>query len=233
METRRETVSGYLYAARLQEAVIIYAAPVVSDRDEPLGVLSLAIRLEWLSAIGQEPGLPPDAMVYLLDRAGHVLVGPKAQGVDTQAGLPDPATIQEVVSGYIRTFDSVGQDGDRSATTPSTSSATRSCSSCWASRPARLIEPLRTSLLIQIGVLVFVAVAAMAAALIGTRVLVTKWIDRLTEAASSMSVGDLSVSANSRARRPKSASWRRPCARWRSGWTSAKPTCASRWRRSR
>src|SRR4029453_9503443 len=97
METRRETVSGYFYAARIQEAVIIYAAPVVSDRDVPLGVLSLAIRLEWLSAIGQEPGLPPDAMVYLLDRAGHVLVGPKAQGVDTQAGLPDPETIQQVV----------------------------------------------------------------------------------------------------------------------------------------
>ena len=58
---------------------------------------------------------------------------------------------------------------------------------------ARLIDPLRTSLLIQIGVLVFVAVAAMLTALIGTRVLVTKWINRLTDAARSMSVGDRSM----------------------------------------
>jgi two-component sensor histidine kinase len=192
METRREAVSGYQYAARLQEAVIIYAAPVVSDRDAPLGVLSLAIRLEWLSAIGQEPGLPPDAMVYLLDRAGHVLVGPKAQGVDTQAGLPDPATIQEVVSGYIRTFDSVGQDGIQRNYAVNVI-GDKELFVLLGQPTARLIEPLRTSLLIQIGVLVFVAVAAMAAALIGTRVLVTKWIVRLTEAASSMSVGDLSV----------------------------------------
>ncbi|HJT14658.1 MAG TPA: histidine kinase dimerization/phosphoacceptor domain -containing protein [Dongiaceae bacterium] len=192
METGREAVSGYFYAARIQEAVIIYAAPVTGDRSAPLGVLSLAIRLEWLSAIGQEPGLPPDAMVYLLDRAGHVLVGPKAQGVDTQAGLPDPATIQEVVNGYVRTFDSVGQDGIRRNYAVNVI-GDKELFVLLGQPTARLIEPLRTSLLIQIGVLVFVAVAAMAAALIGTRVLVTNWIVRLTEAASSMSVGDLSV----------------------------------------
>ncbi len=192
MATRRETLSGYLYAARLQEAVIIYAAPVVDDRNKALGVLSLAIRLEWLSAIGQEPGLPPDAMVYLLDRAGHVLVGPKAQGVDTQAGLPDPETIQQVVGGYVRTFDSVGQDGVQRNYAVNVI-GDKELFVLLGQPTARLIEPLRTSLLIQIGVLVFVAVAAMAAALIGTRVLVTRWIWRLTQAASSMSVGDLSV----------------------------------------
>jgi hypothetical protein len=56
---------------------------------------------------------------------------------------------------FIRTFDSVGQDwiprnyavnviGDRK------------CLCCWGSQPARLIEPLRTSLMVQIGVLVVV-----------------------------------------------------------------------------
>jgi two-component sensor histidine kinase len=192
METGRETVSGYEYAARLQEGVILYAAPVMGGSNRVIGVLSLAIRLEWLSAIGQEPGLPPDAMVYLLDRAGHVLVGPKAQGVDTQAGLPDPATIQEVVGGYIRTFDSVGQDGIRRNYAVNVI-GDKELFVLLGQPTARLIEPLRTTLLIQIGVLVFVSVAAMAAALIGTRVLVTRWISRLTEAASSMSVGDLSV----------------------------------------
>ncbi len=192
MDSGRETVSGYLYAARLQEGVILYAAPVLNDRNEVIGVLSLAIRLEWLSAIGQEPGLPPDAMVYLLDRAGHVLVGPKAQGVDTQAGLPDRDTIQEVVGGYVRTFDSVGQDGIQRNYAVNVI-GDKELFVLLGQPTARLIEPLRTTLLIQIGVLVFVSVAAMAAALIGTRVLVTKWIGRLTEAASSMSVGDLSV----------------------------------------
>jgi len=192
VESRRETVSGYLYAARLQEGVVVYAAPVVNDRNETIGILSLAIRLEWLSSIGQEPGLPPDAMVYLLDRAGHVLVGPKAQGVDTQAGMPDPATIEQVVGGYVRAFDSVGQDGIQRNYAVNVI-GDKELFVLLGQPTGRLIEPLYTTLLIQIGVLVFVSVAAMAAALIGTRVLVTKWIHRLTEAASSMSVGDLSV----------------------------------------
>jgi two-component sensor histidine kinase len=193
LETRRETVSGYYYAARLQEAVVIFAAPVLDRRSTVIGVLSLAIRLEWLSAIGQEPGLPPDAMVYLLDRGGHVLVGPTAQGVDSQAGLPDSETIQEVVEGFIRTFDSVGQDGiERNYAVNVVGD--NELFVLLGQPTGRLIEPLRTTLLIQIGVLVFVSVAAMAAAMIGTRVLVTRWTNRLTEAARSMSVGDLSVS---------------------------------------
>jgi two-component sensor histidine kinase len=192
MATRRDAVSGYFFAPIMKEPVIIYAAPVLDERNAAHGVLSLAIRLEWLSAIGQEPGLPPDAMVYLLDRAGNVLVGPKAQGVDTQAGLPDQETIRQVASGHIRTFDSVGQDGIQRNYAVNVI-GDKELFVLLGQPTARLIEPLRTSLLIQIGVLVFVAVAAMAAALIGTRVLVTNWIMRLTEAASSMSVGDLSV----------------------------------------
>jgi len=192
IQSRRDTVSGYLYATRLQEGVILYAAPVVNDGNVPIGVVSLAIRLDWLSSIGQEPGLPPDAMVYLLDRAGNVLVGPSAQGVDTQAGLPDAETIQEVVAGHIRTFDSVGQDGIERNYAVNVI-GTNELFVLLGQPTGRLIEPLRTSLMIQIGVLVFVSVAAMMAALIGSRVLVTKWIGRLTEAASSMSVGDLSV----------------------------------------
>ncbi|HEY1382789.1 MAG TPA: histidine kinase dimerization/phosphoacceptor domain -containing protein [Dongiaceae bacterium] len=192
LQSRRDAVSGYQYAPRLQEGVIVYAAPVLDGSNAIIGVLSLAIRLEWLSAIGQEPGLPPDAMVYLLDRGGHVLVGPNAQGVDAQAGLPDAAMTQEVVGGRVRAFDSVGQDGiERNyAVNPI---GENELFILLGQPTGRLIEPLRTSLLIQIGVLVFVAVAAMAAALIGTRFLVTKWISRLTDAAGSMSVGDLSV----------------------------------------
>jgi two-component sensor histidine kinase len=192
METHHATVSGYYYAARLQEAVIIFAAPVLDGSNTVIGVLSLAIRLEWLSAIGQEPGLPPDAMVYLLDRDGHVLVGPTAQGVDSQAGLPDAETIQEVVAGYIRTFDSIGQDGIERHYAVNVIEDNE-LFILLGQPTGRLIEPLRTTLLIQIGVLVFVSVAAMAAALIGIRVLVTRWTNRLTEAARSMSVGDLSV----------------------------------------
>jgi hypothetical protein len=69
IESQHDTVSGYLYAAQLQEPVIIFAGAVLDQHRKVIGVLSLAIRLDWLSAIGQEPGLPPDAMVYLLDRA--------------------------------------------------------------------------------------------------------------------------------------------------------------------
>ena len=191
LESGRDTVSGYLFANRLQEGVILYVAPVLNDDNKPVGVVSLAIRLDWLSSIGQEPGLPPDAMVYLLDRAGNVLVGPTPHGADAQAGLPDAGTIQEVVAGRIRTFDSVGKDGiERNYAVNIIGD--NELFVLLGQPTGRLIAPLRTTLMIQIGVLAFVSVAAMGAALVGSRVLVTKWIVRLTEAANSMSVGDLS-----------------------------------------
>jgi two-component sensor histidine kinase len=192
LRSRHNTVSGYLYAGLQQEGVIIYAAPVTGAQKTIVGVLSLAIRLDWLTAIGQEPGLPPDATVYLLDRAGRMLVGPNAHGIDSQAALPEPEMIREVVSGHVRTFDSVGQDGiERNYA--ANIIGDDALVVLLGQPTGRLIDPLRTTLLIQIGVLVFVSVAAMAAALIGTRVLVTRWISRLTEAASSMGVGDISM----------------------------------------
>ena len=161
METRRETISGYQYAPRLQEAVITYATPVVSDRDVALGVMSVAIRLEWLSAIGQEPGLPLDAMVYLLDHAGQVLVAPRKQELDTLAGMPDPEIIQDVIDGYVRTFDAAGQDGVQRNYAVNVI-GDEELFVLLGQPTTRLIDPLRTSLLIQVGVLALVSALVVA-----------------------------------------------------------------------
>ena len=192
LESQHDTVSGYLYATRIQEPVIVFAGAVLDKQRKVIGVLSLAIRLDWLSAIGQEPGLPPDSMVYLLDRSGQVLVGPTAQGEDSQIGLPEPEIISQIVRGEVSTFDTVGRYGIERNYAANVI-GNKELFLLLGQPTARLIDPVRTSLLIQIGVLVFVAVAAMLTALIGTRVLVTKWINRLTDAARSMSVGDRSM----------------------------------------
>lgn len=173
VDTGHDTIGGYSYSERMQEGVIVYAGPVANDQNMVMGVLSLTIRLEWLSAIGQEPGLPSDVMVYLLDRTGHLLVAPRAEGVDSRAGLPDSDIVGEVVGGRLRTFDSTGQDGVQRNYAVNIIGDNELF--VLLGQPFdRLIQPVRSLFLTQIGVLVVVWVTATAVTAILGGILVSK-----------------------------------------------------------
>ena len=57
---------------------------------------------------GQEPGLPPEASVDLLDKTGRPLVISDANS--GSGGLPEEAYLTKVVSGGALTFDATGRD---------------------------------------------------------------------------------------------------------------------------
>ncbi len=196
-------LSGYTFAQTLNEPVLAFGMPVADAQGKAIAVLALGIRLRWLAASGQEPGLPPEASVDLLDKTGKPLVISDASS--GSGGLPADAYLQKVVTGGALTFDAAGSDGVPRyyAVHPIAAGSLY----ILLGQPTRtLIAPLQRDLAIQIATLSLVVLGGLAAALIGSQLLVTRWIARLTEEARTITLGDAPESLIiSAARRPRSA----------------------------
>lgn len=183
------TISGYLLSPALKEPIISYAAPIFDVKGVLKGVISLAIRLNWLTAIGQEPGLPSMAEVTLLDRTGKVLV--KSTGTeDEKAQLPADDYIHQITQGETRQFEAIGSDGRRRIYAVNALGNNSLFVVLGISRN-NVVGPLVNNLMVQIGILCLVSVAGMIAAIFGARVLVTKWTEKLAIAADSMALDRL------------------------------------------
>jgi two-component sensor histidine kinase len=188
LATGRPVLSGYTYAPVLKEPILAYGTPVKDDAGHAIGVIGLGIRLRWLAASGQEPGLPPEASVELLDKNGTPLV---ASEPDAQkgSGLPDEAVLKASIFGPDRTFDAIGRDGVQRnyAVHPIAEGSLV----ILLGQPTRtLIAPLQRDLAIQISILSLVVLGGLGAALIGSRLLVTRWIALLTAEARAIATGE-------------------------------------------
>lgn len=184
----RSVLSGYTFAQILNEPILAFGMPVNDAEGKVIAVLGLGIRLRWLAASGQEPGLPPEASVDLLDKTGLPLVISDANS--GSGGLPDKAYLQKVATGGALTFDATGSDGVQRyyAVHPIAAGSLY----ILLGQPTRtLIAPLQRDLGIQIATLSLVVLGGLAAALIGSQLLVTRWIARLTEEARTITLGDV------------------------------------------
>jgi two-component sensor histidine kinase len=189
----RSVLSGYTFAPMLNEPILAFGMPVSDDQGKVIAVLGLGIRLRWLAASGQEPGLPPEASVDLLDKAGTPLVISDAN--NGSGGLPPDAYLSKVVNGGALTFEAAGRDGVQRyyAVHPIAGGSLY----ILLGQPTRiLIAPLQRDLAIQIATLSLVVLGGLAAALIGSQLLVTRWIARLTEEARIITLGDVPIPYN-------------------------------------
>jgi two-component sensor histidine kinase len=181
------SLSSYTFAPVLQQPILVYGTPIKDAAGHVLAVIGLAIRLDWLSSAGQEPGLPPEASVDLLDRDGKPLVTSDPTG-HKGAGLPAAQVLQTAVQGGVRRFDAIGADGV--ARNYAVHAIAGGGLFIVFGQPTRtLILPLQRDLAIQISILALVVLGGLAAALIGSRLLVTRWIAKLTEEARAIASG--------------------------------------------
>jgi two-component sensor histidine kinase len=183
--TGRSSLSGYTFAPILKEPILAHGTPVYDAAGHVTAVIVLAIRLRWLAASGQEPGLPPEASVDLLDKTGTPLVSS-----DHAGGLPGTEILRRVASGEVQqTFDAVGSDGvERNYAVHPIAGGSLFV---LLGEPTRLlIAPLQRDLAVQIGILCVVVLGGLVAALIGSRLLVTRWIARLTQEARMIALGE-------------------------------------------
>lgn len=197
VETGATTVSGRLVSRALDEPIIAFGAPLKDASGTMAAVVGLGIRLSWLASIGQESGLPPESAVYLLDRQGEILVATPRRGDDDITALPADLDLPAILHSGERTFQTVGSDGVPRAYGIYSIGQGQLFTVLGLPRET-LIGPLRHDLWIQIAVLCVVSIAGMVAALIGARLLVTRWTDKLTAAARSMDLGHLAAEAELR-----------------------------------
>lgn len=184
--------SGYEISARLNEPILLYLRPVIGADGKAVALLAISIRMNWLDSIGQEPGLPPDAEVTLLDRDGAVLVSSSGKG-DTGAGqLPDATYIQAIAKGGLRRFEARGADGVARIYAVNALAQNSIFVLLGMSRDA-VMGPLRLSLMTQLAAISFVSIAGMIAALIAGRILVTRWTEKLTTAAATSRLGTIEI----------------------------------------
>jgi hypothetical protein len=160
------TLSDYTVSQDLAEPVIVAASPIRDDDNEIQGVLHIDIDLDWLSLFVRASGVPPEGSVFLLDKNGIVLTSSKFELDQTEAAMPNAATLQQVVDRKIVLF------GLPSATTLG-----------WIERDllARLLS------------LAAIWLAGILAAMIGTRLWVTRWVSQLRRTARAYSRGDFSA----------------------------------------
>lgn len=193
LATRSAYLSGFVRAADPPIPVLVLAQPVLSA-GPPAGVLALAIRLDGLGSSERFLSLPTGGVVYLLDRAGvllHDVTVPADLGPE---GLPPEDRIQSILLGQARNFEAEARDGVRRVYAVSAVEfgslfllvgAPKSGGS-WVDR----------DLLAQIALVFAIWISGVVAAWLGTRLLVTRWTQRLFDTTSALSRGDLSARAD-------------------------------------
>jgi two-component sensor histidine kinase len=189
METGKPALSTFSFAPIVNEPVITYGSPIFDKEGELKAVLALAIRLRWLVANGEEPGLPPDSSVDLLDKDGQSLLTADTSGHSADASLPDPEHIEQIVSGGSRSFDAV--DGNGTLRNYAVHAIGNNDLYVLFGQPTRrLVAPLQRDFAVQIAILSLFMIGGVLAAIVGSRVLVTRWISRLTQEAQLIASGE-------------------------------------------
>jgi two-component sensor histidine kinase len=126
-----------------------------------------------------------------------VLVSSTPDSDRAKSGLPDDGAIRRIVKEGIRAMEEPGRDGETRLYAVN-ALGNNGLFVVFGMPRATLMDPLLRDLLIQIGILSVVSVAGMLAALMGARFLVTRWTDKLTYAANSMGLGNLSTETDLR-----------------------------------
>lgn len=195
LETAKSSTSGYLLLPNLQEPGFVVTRPVIDEGGAVTGVLALGIRLKFMAAVTDEAGLPPTSVVYLLDRYGHVLSSFDGSGSDSDAAAPDSELLAAIAGRGLSEFEALGEDGVlrlyAAAALPY-----YDLHVLFGLSRGQALDPVWWKVAVQVLVVVASWILAILCAWIGTRWVVTRWTDRLTDAAHAMTAGDLRARAN-------------------------------------
>ena len=193
--TKTTFLSGYVMGSEPDVPTLVLAQPVLTETAEVKAVLVLAIRLDRLKARGRFLSLPEDGIVYLLDRDGLVVHGVTVPANLGSRGVPPDLANSDLRLGRSSTFELKAQDG---ITRVYAVSALESGSLfALVGVPKRLGSGwVDRDLMTLILLVLAIWISGVLAAWLGTRLLVTRWTERLFETTSAMSKGDLSARAD-------------------------------------
>lgn len=185
------TLSDYTVSQDLAEPVIVAASPIRDDSNEIKGVLHIEIDLDWLSLFVRASGVPPDASVFLLDKNGIVLTSPKFE-LDQIETMPNAATLQRVADRQLTDFEAISNDGQKRVYS-SVALPHGNVIVLFGLPSATTLGWIERDLLTRLLSLAAIWLAGILAAVIGTRLWVTRWISQLRRTARAYSRGDFSA----------------------------------------
>lgn len=195
--TKATFLSGYVMGSEPAIPILVLAQPVLTESAEVRSVLALAIRLDGLDASERFLRLPRNGVVYLLDRNGVMLHGATVPARLDDGGLPSASEISPARLRQSSAFEANARDGIMRVYAVSTLGSgslfllvgvPKGTNSGWVDR----------DLLTQILLVSAIWISGVLAAWLGTRLLVTRWTERLFEMTSALSKGDLSARADLR-----------------------------------
>lgn len=186
------TLSDYTVSQDLAEPVIVAASPIRDDDNEIQGVLHIDVDLDWLSLFVRASGVPPEGSVFLLDKNGIVLTSSKFELDQTEAAMPNAATLQQVVDRQLTDFEAIGND-EQMRVYSSVALPHGNVIVLFGLPSATTLGWIERDLLTRLLSLAAIWLAGILAAGIGTRLWVTRWISQLRRTARAYSLGDFSA----------------------------------------
>ncbi|MEM7170385.1 MAG: cache domain-containing protein [Pseudomonadota bacterium] len=193
--SRSFTISDYTLGQNTSEPVIVAAAPIRDADNKIQGLLYIDIDLDWLGLFVRGAGLPPNGVVFLLDKNGVILASPKYIFEPTEAGLPDAATLRQVTQRKLIDFEALGRDGQKRVYS-SVALPHGNVLVLFGLPSATTLGWIERDLLTRMLSLAAIWLAGIFAAGIGTRLWVTRWISQLVRTARSYSRGNFDVKVN-------------------------------------
>jgi two-component sensor histidine kinase len=195
VNTKAAFLSGYVVESDPAVPTLILAQPVLTDSNAVRAVLALAIRLEGLDASDRFLSLPLHGVVYLIDRNGVMLHGATVPAELGDNGLPADLAVPSIGFGGSSTFEASGKDGV--ARIYAISALESGSLSLLVGVPTHSgMGWIDSDLVTQILLVLAIWISGVLAAWLGTRLLVTRWTERLFEMTSAFSKGNLLARAD-------------------------------------
>jgi two-component sensor histidine kinase len=186
------TISDYTVSQNSGEPVIVAASPIRDAGSEIRGVVHIDIDLDWLSLFVRGAGLPAEGTLFLLDKNGTILASPKYSFEPSEGGLPESATLRQVVQRKLIDFEAIGNDGQKRVYS-SVDLPHGNVLVLFGLPSASTLGWIERDLVTRSLSLVAIWLAGVFAAGIGTRLWVTRWISQLVRTARAYSAGDFSA----------------------------------------
>src|SRR5499433_4055091 len=197
VETRDFAVDEYQVGRITGKATVNFGYPVLDDAGHLRAVVFAALDLAWLKALAGQAGLPPGAMLTVIDRHGTILSRYPDEGQWIGQLMPEPLVLNAILSQQGNgTIDAPGTDGIPRlfSFAPFGSAAQSANAYVSVGIPAAVaFAGINQILARNIATLGLVAALALAAAWVGGNLFIVRQIQTLARATKRVAAGELGV----------------------------------------
>jgi two-component sensor histidine kinase len=202
------SLSDYMFTPDSPFPVIIATQPVFADDGRLKGVLSASIELYWLTTFVHEARLPSDGVFFLLDSNGNVLANRALFFDNRNPALPKTGSgtarnetlrsavgqdlVDEVVGRRLVDFEAIGNDEVRRVYS-SVALPHGNVTVLFGVPAATALGWIEKDLVTRILSVCGIWWTGIAAAWLGTRLLITRWIMTLRRMAQALAGGNYAV----------------------------------------